>query len=279
MSLFDKLFKKSTPKAGDAKVGAPTASIAGAAGLSADIQMPDQYLPLWELQKNRQLLEVKIGTASRVYQSMILAIDIERGLLWLDDLFPQQLILDAGDDITLRHHRNGEQLLVRARVVALGSNYGAAGFAIELPEFAAYAPRRSAPRYAIGHQSPLSVKIRTLGQEPNFGTLQDISSGGLRLMVAGNLLPYLRHGALLPLCEVNLTEELQIRCKARICAFRMGRSPYRHTQVSVEFLDLEEEKREALTRFLYESQFRSTGEQELARPSGIQQDLKRFAAA
>lgn len=279
MSLFDKLFKKSAPKTGDAKVGAPTGTIFGEAGLSADIQVPDQYLPLWELQKNRQLLEVKISTASRVYQSMILAIDIERGLLWLDDLFPQQLILDAGDDITLRHHRNGEQLVIRAPVVALGSNYGAAGFAIELPEFAAYAPRRSAPRYAIGHQSPLSVKIRTLGQEPSFGTLQDISSGGLRLMVAGNLLPFLRHGALLPLCEVNLNEELQIRCKARICAFRMGRSPYRHTQVSVEFLDLEEEKREALTRFLYESQFRSTSEQELARTSGAQQDFKRFAAA
>lgn len=279
MSLFDKLFKKNARKSGEPNVAHPTEAIAGETGLSADVQIPDQYLPLWELQKNRQLLEVKIGTASRVYQSMILAIDIERGLLWLDDLFPQQLILDAGDDITLRHHRNGEQLVVRAPVVALGSNYGAVGFAIELPEFAVYTPRRSAPRYAIGHQSPLSVKIRTLGQEPSFGTLQDISSGGLRLMVAGNLLPYLRHGALLPLCEVSLNEDLQIRCKARICAFRMGRSPYRHTQVSVEFLDLEEEKREALTRFLFESQFRSTGEQELARPSGTQQDFKRFAAA
>lgn len=279
MSLFDKLFKKSTRKTGEATVGEPMNALSGDAGLSADIQVPDQYLPLWELQKTRQLLEIKIDAASRVYQSMILAIDIERGLLWLDDLFPQQLILDAGDDITLRHHRNGEQLVVRAPVVALGSNYGAVGFAIELPEFATYTPRRSAPRYAIGHQSPLSVKIRTLGQEPSFGTLQDISSGGLRLMVAGNLLPYLRHGALLPLCEVNLNEELQIRCKARICAFRMGRSPYRHTQISVEFLDLEEEKREALTRFLYQSQFRSAGEQELARPGTTQQDIKRFAAA
>lgn len=279
MSLFDKLFKKSTRKTGEATIGGPMNALSGDAGLSADIQVPDQYLPLWELQKTRQLLEIKIDAASRVYQSMILAIDIERGLLWLDDLFPQQLILDAGDDITLRHHRNGEQLVVRAPVVALGSNYGAVGFAIELPEFAIYTPRRSAPRYAIGHQSPLSVKIRTLGQEPSFGTLQDISSGGLRLMVAGNLLPYLRHGALLPLCEVNLNEELQIRCKARICAFRMGRSPYRHTQISVEFLDLEEEKREALTRFLYQSQFRSAGEQELTRPGATQQDIKRFAAA
>ncbi len=279
MSLFDKFFKKTGRNSSEKKISVPADSIGGEMGLSADIQIPDQYLPLWELQKNRQLLEIKIGTASRVYQSMILAIDIDRGLLWLDDLFPQQLILDAGDDITLRHHRNGEQLVVRAPVVALGSNYGAVGFAIELPEFAVYTPRRSAPRYAIGHQSPLSVKIRTLGQEPCFGTLQDISSGGLRLIVAGNLLPFLRHGAHLPLCEVNLTDELQIRCKARICAFRMGRSPYRHTQISIEFLDLEEEKRAALTRFLFESQFRNTSEPEFSRPGRVQQAPERFAAA
>lgn len=279
MSLFDKFFKKTGRNSSEKKNSAPADSIGGEMGLSADIQIPDQYLPLWELQKNRQLLEIKIGNASRVYQSMILAIDIDRGLLWLDDLFPQQLILDAGDDITLRHHRNGEQLVVRAPVVALGSNYGAVGFAIELPEFAVYTPRCSAPRYAIGHQSPLSVKIRTLGQEPCFGTLQDISSGGLRLIVAGNLLPFLRHGAHLPLCEVNLTDELQIRCKARICAFRMGRSPYRHTQISIEFLDLEEEKRAALTRFLFESQFRNTSEPEFSRPGRAQQAPERFAAA
>lgn len=277
MSLFDKLFKKNLRTAGNTPAYA--APGAGAAGLSSDTQVPDQYLPLWELQRSRQLLEVKIGSASRIYQSMILALDIERGLLWLDDLFPQQLILDEGDDITLRHHRNGEQLVIRAPILALGSNYGATGFAIELPAYAAYAPRRSSPRYAIGHQSPLSVKIRTLGQDPCFGTLQDISSGGLRIMVAGNLLPHLRHGAHLPLCEFSLGEELHIRCKARICAFRMGRSPYRHTQISIEFLDLEEEKRAALTRFLYESQFRTAGEREPARASRTQQELERFAAA
>lgn len=273
MSLFDKFFKKSSRKTSDAQ------GIAGQAGLSADIRIPDQYLPLWELQKTRQLLEVKIGSASRGYQSMILAVDIERGLLWLDDLFPQQFMLDEGDYITLRHHRNNEQLVVRAPVIALGADHGATGFAIELPEFAIYTPRRSSPRYAVGHQSLLSVKIRTLGQEPSYGTLQDISSGGLRLMVAGNLLAQLRHGALLPLCEVTLSDELQIRCRARVCAFRIGRSPYRHTQISLEFIDLEEGKRDALARFLYESRFPAAGAQELARASDLQRSAEQFAAA
>lgn len=252
MSFIDKLFKKGFRSLAST-AGSITAGAADGALLADSI--PDQYLPLWELQKQRQFLEVKIGHASRAYQSMILAIDIERGLLWLDDLFPQQHILDAGDEITLRHHRNSEQLVIRAPIVAMGSTYGASGFAILLPDFIYYTPRRSANRFAIGHQSPMSAKIRTRGQEPSFGTVQDISTGGLRLLVAGNLLPHLRHGALLPLCEVDVSDNLQIRCRARVCAFRMGRSPYRHTQVSVEFLDLDDGTRAALAQFLYEMQF------------------------
>lgn len=250
MSLFNKLFRKNPIKdlAKQADAGNDSTG-------NENLSIPSRYIALWELQKQRQQLEVKITGASRTYQSMILALDIERGLLWLDDLFPQQLILDVGDEISIRHHRNGEQLLIQATVVALGSTYGASGLAITLPDAVYYQPRRSSPRFTIGHQSPLSVKIRTLGQEPCFGTLQDISTGGLRLIVAGNLIPYLRHGALLPLCEVNVTDDLQIRCRARICAFRIGRSPYRHTQISIKFIDLEEETRDSLARFLQESDF------------------------
>jgi len=262
MSFLNKLFKKGArPSAPDAKP-----ANTGQEGAPPLNNVPEQYLPLADLQNQRQLLEVKITGASRVYQSMILAIDAERGLLWLDDLFPQQLLLDVGDEITLRHHRNGEQLVIRAPIVAMGSTYDASGFAITLPEFVYYMPRRSSPRYIIGHQSPLSVKIRTLGQEPSYGTLQDISTGGLRLIVAGNMLPYLRHGALLPMCEVDISDELQIRCRARICAFRIGRSPYRHTQISIEFIDMEEETRTALARFLRESQLRYS---ELYAPQSI----------
>jgi c-di-GMP-binding flagellar brake protein YcgR len=255
MSFLDKLFRKAARSSEPAK----TSAKAGQEDASPVNNIPERYLPLAELHKQRQLLEIKITGTSRVYQSMILAIDVERCLLWLDDLFPQQLLLDAGDEITLRHHRNGEQLVIRAPIVAMGSTYDALGFAIALPEFVYYMPRRSSPRFIVGHQSPLSVKIRTLGQEPSYGTLQDISTGGLRLIVAGNMLPYLRHGALLPVCEVDISDELQIRCRARICAFRIGRSPYRHTQISVEFIDMEEETRAALARFLRESQFSHSG--------------------
>ena len=97
MSFLDKLFKKGFRQSTPAKITGSNLLITDQDNLSLASRIPDHYLPLWELQKQRQLLEVKIGSASRVYQSMILAIDIERGLLWLDDLFPQQHMLDAGD--------------------------------------------------------------------------------------------------------------------------------------------------------------------------------------
>lgn len=248
MLFLEKLFKKRLPQA---VVAAPDSD----AKAISQLATPEEYQSLRYLQNQRQLLEVKITGSTRSYQSMIVAIDLERGLLWLDDLFPQQRVLDPGDELCIRHHRNTEELVIHAPIVALGSSYGTSGIAVVLPNFAYYQPRRRFPRYKVGHQSPLSVKIRPLGQEPSYGTLQDISVGGMRLMVAGNLLSQLRHDAVMPLCEINLTEDLQIRCRARICAFRVGRTPYRHTQISIEFIDLLEEKRIALGRFLCQQQF------------------------
>lgn len=246
MSFLKKLFRKTTVKDTLKDTPAPSTLLTNLALAS---QIPERYLPLWDLQKKRQLLEVRLGSANRLYQTMIIALDIERGLLWLDDLFPQQLLVEAGDKITLRHHRNGEQLVIEARVLALGKQYGASGLAIVLPETLNYTPRRAAPRYALTEQDSVIVKIRTLGQEPCFGSLQDISTGGLRLQVPGNILAQLRHGALIPLCEVNLDKGLQLRCRARVCAFKINRAPFRSTHISLEFVDLDADKKQQLKQF------------------------------
>jgi len=248
MSFLKNLFTKSATKTAAKTID--TGSAVKDSSMTLASNVPAQYLPLWNLYKQRQLLEVKLNGTSRLYQSMIIALDIERGLLWLDDLFPQQLLVEVGDEITLRHHRNGEHLVIRANVVALGANFGATGLAIMLPDNATYTPRRSAPRFSVNNDSPLMVKIRTLGQEPCYGTLQDISTGGIRVNVAGNLLGQLRHGAILPLCEVVLDDGFQLRCRAKVCAFRMNRSPYRNTQISIEFIDLADNKRAELNHFL-----------------------------
>ena len=250
MSFLDKFFKKGSSPAAPSKTSDAKPAEAGNETPSPTNPIPPQYLPLAELQKQRQLLEVRITGASRVYQSMILAIDAERGLLWLDDLFPQQLLLDTGDEITLRHHRNGEQLSFSSPILAWGSNYGANGLAIILPDHLLYTPRRQFRRADMGDKPSLSLKLRAIGQDISYGSVLDISSGGLRASVPGNMLGQLRHGALLPLCEFTLSDELTIRCSARVRSFRLLRTPHRHTQVSIEFIDLPVERAQQLQQFI-----------------------------
>lgn len=205
---------------------------------------------LEQLQAQRQLLEIVPQGSQRSYQTMIVAIDAERGLLWLDDLFPPQRLLEIGDQITLRHHRNGELLTITTPIVAWGSDFGAGGMAVILPDEAVYHPRRAHLRFELGERLTLTGKIRTLGQEPVYGTIEDLSSGGLRILVAGNLLSQIHHGAILPLCEVSLSRELHIRCRARVRAFRMCRSPYRGTRISLEFVDLAQSRQLQVEQFI-----------------------------
>src|SRR5690606_14888754 len=122
----------------------PTASANKFSQASADQE--HSYAALVQLQESRQLLEVIPAGATRSYQSMIIAIDVERNLVWLDDLFPNQHILETGDEITVRHHRNGEVLTFTTPVIAWGSSFGASGLAVILPEEADYKPKRTTPR-------------------------------------------------------------------------------------------------------------------------------------
>ena len=241
MQLLKRLFKKDQSTASGAE--------AATASLSLASHIPEQYLAIWQLHKKRQLLEVKIQGSSRAYQSMILALDIERGLIWLDDLFPQQLLLETGDEVCIRHHRQGEQLIIRGPVIALGADYGASGFALVLPEHSGYLPRRASQRYSIQGEAPTLIKLRSLGQEPCVGSLQDISAGGLKVNVPGNLLGQLSHGATLPLLEFKLGD-LHIRCRAKVCALRICRALQRCTQLSLAFADMPEQTQTSLRKLL-----------------------------
>ncbi len=255
-SVWQKLSgKSSTAKLAAAKPELPKPATLTLASVSAITKaskdsIPHQYLPLLQLLNQRQLIEVKVEGSSLSYQTLILAIDIERGLLWLDDLFPNQHVLEIGNQISLRHHRNGEQLSFSSPILAWGSNYGANGLAIMLPDHLSYSPRRQLRRADMSNKPSLSLKIRAIGQDITYGSVLDISSGGLRASVPGNMLGQLRHGALLPLCEFTLSDELTIRCSARVRSFRLLRTPHRHTQVSIEFIDLPAERVQQLQQFI-----------------------------
>lgn len=199
-----------------------------------------QYLELEQLCSQRQLLKVAVTGYSGSYQSMILAIDQGRGLIWLDDLFPSQRYLLAGDELEISHHRNGELISFIAPILALGPRFGTNGIALPLPtETPHYRPRRQWPRLELDSRLALSATLAIAGRDPIQARVLNISAGGLRLALAGNWLDHFRHGELLPLCELTPLAGIKIRCRARVCAFNISHNPRRQTEVSLAFRNLD----------------------------------------
>jgi c-di-GMP-binding flagellar brake protein YcgR len=199
----------------------------------------DAPAPIRELLARRQLVKVSVTNDPGTYQSLILAIDTRRRLLWLDDLFPYRVRLRPGDELEVSHHRDGEVLAFRATVVALGEHCGVTGLALTLPEAVHYRPRRQWPRLTLPSQPRVPVVLSLPEAGSQYGQILNISAGGLRATVPGNWRHHLRHGEEIPLCDFTLAPGLTVRCRARVCAYQILHRPWRQTHISMAFADLQ----------------------------------------
>lgn len=210
-----------------------------------------------ELHASGQLITVTRANDPISYQSLILAIDPQRRLLWLDDLFPAQPYVQAGDTLEVSHHHNGEVLIFRTTVIALGKDCDVDGLALSLPNAVHYRPRRQWPRLTLAQRSPVPVILSLPGAGAQYGQLLDISAGGARVTVPGNWRAQLRPGDLLPLCQFTLAPGLTVRCRARVCAHQSHHRPWRQTHISLAFTDLSSAVSEDVQRFVL-SRLRAT---------------------
>ncbi len=234
-----------------------TGQLTGALPESLNLaELSQRYAPLIRLQAKRQLLEVSTLDLSHgrqnVYQSIILDINLQGRYLLLDDLFPDvgEDVIKLGDMLTIRHHRQGRLLSFSSRVIHISYSHGAPCYAVELPEEVGYRQRRLYPRMALGNQTPLTVRLKSPWKTPWFATAHNLSAGGMRLSVGGNILEQLNRGSIMPACEFSLGNDLTVSCQARIKGFKFIGRPYRHTQISVEFLDLNPQRRLQVQQYI-----------------------------
>lgn len=216
---------------------------------------PAQFATTYEsVHRLRPLLEHKrlltVELAGQEYQSLLLAMDIERGLIWLDELFPRVRALETGDRLHVSYHHNGQAIRFSAPVAGWGSPAGVNGIALPLPQEVYSGPRRRWPRLEVFGWHPISARLAIPGRAPVSGEVLNLSAGGLRLGVTGDWRPFLRRGELLPLCEFTAAPGLRIRCRARVCAFNISQRPWRQTRVSLAFVDLQPELQQSLVRFV-----------------------------
>lgn len=225
-----------------------------------------QYAPLLELQGRRQLIEVLIDDSDRSaqsihqieagsmrsYQSLIMAIDTESGELVLDELFPACVHLVLGQNAIFRRCQGNHMLQFEMQLKARHENIhdGQTSLVFTLPKQLQFQPRRKQPRLIIDKSQPLTVNLQSPIFEPWFATAQNISAGGMRLTVGGNITDQLVPGSVLRQCEFKFSRDFQIRCQARVIGFRFSRTPYRHTQVSLEFINLPARQQLQLTQLI-----------------------------
>lgn len=205
--------------------------------------------PLEELAAQRQFVEVYFEGSHRAYQSLILSIDQERGIIWFDDLFPQQKMLEPGSQLEFCY-RTGERILnFQARVIACGEKFGVKGFAISCPQNLGWRFRRKHQRLELYGASSLSVKIRAFNDDARYGSIENLSAGGMCILLAGSLEQSFHHGDEIPLCEFML-ENTRVQTSARVRGLTPNRTPYRGTRIHLEFLTLSLDKQAKIDAFI-----------------------------
>ncbi len=199
----------------------------------------DHLAPLYGLQQERKLLDVICQRTGVRFQSLILAIDLDNNWLELDELFPfaGAGIHWPGDQFTVQYHRGGEILSFAVALVRVASGTTPLYY-FTLPDTIETLQRRKNLRIGLSKQHPLAVKLLSPMGERWHSTAQNLSAGGMRLVVGGNLVDQLQRDTLLRSCEFSFNDDFQVRCEAQVKSFRFNRKPFRQTEVSIEFVSL-----------------------------------------
>lgn len=199
----------------------------------------NRYAALFALQEQKQFIEVKCESSGKVYQSLILAIDLVNGHLQIDELFPHVTNdYQVGDMLTVRHHYRGQLLSFTTPLLATEFSSEGSIYTLKLPPAAVYRQRRRNTRINLSQQQPLTVQMQSPWRSPWYAIARNLSTGGMRFTVGGNVMEQLQPGGLIPLCEFKFGPDITIRCQGIVRSFRFNRRPYRHTEISMEFTDM-----------------------------------------
>lgn len=215
------------------------------------LEQVNQYAPLIRLQDERKLIEVIIPGHMDSFQSMIVGVDLYNQQLILDDLTPKLQNREAliGESVVLRHQHKQQMLNISSDVLSWDGESQC--FHLKLPEIVHYQPRRQTPRLFLSGKTPLSATIDPIYGAPWYASVSNISTGGMRILVMGDLRNQLHKHKPLKKCDINLNNNSPlISCRGRVKSFSYQGRPYRHTEISISFESISDEYLDALDEFI-----------------------------
>ena len=212
--------------------------------------LANHYQSLLDLQNTRQLLEVLLPNVKNSFQSMIIDIDLAKGCFSLDAFSPQ---LEDPEQITnqhiiIRHTKDWQVLEIQSRILTWNPEQDC--YQLLLPEWVDYQPRRNQQRLLLSQDNILNVTINPLYGAPWYATVKDISLGGMRVNLSGDLRSHLHRDKILPKCQIILDSHMTIVARGEVKSFSYISKPYRHTEISIEFEGMSHKHLSDLKHFL-----------------------------
>jgi c-di-GMP-binding flagellar brake protein YcgR len=210
----------------------------------------NRYVSLIRLQDQRQLIEIISTDFIDSFQSIIIGVDLYHQQLIIDELSPRIQNPEAlvGRKLTIRHQQNRQMINIDVDVVSWSEETHC--LHLSLPEDIGYKPRRQDYRMELLAESPINALVAPLYGAPWHSTLTNISLGGMRIIVSGDLRPELDKHKPLKKCTFTLPSGSTITCSGHVKSFSFIGRPYRRTEISIEFDNLIDDHKFELQHFI-----------------------------
>ncbi len=199
------------------------------------INRPDPILHLLqEHKKKHTLIYLSFNDhRKKLYQSIIIDIDKHRHSLHIDDIFPREVKIEAGQEVTIslrdaKHHWQNFQ----TTVINTGTDKLLFGHELELPEYIVGEQRRESYRLHIEGDCYWNSQ----GYRQHHSEIQNISATGVQLTLGRFYQDQLEAGQLLHDCQLQIPG-LDIGCNLRIA--RVLGQAYVHQDLRAPITDEE----------------------------------------
>lgn len=169
---------------------------------------------LEHVQTSRALLSIKVPTAAKIYNSMIMEIDAEHRWISIDELHPEEghKLFLAQRKLTVFGVYDGVDIRFDATLLEAGQQSELNFYKIRFPATLKYFQRRSSYRVRLLRSSAIPVILMFGPGDYAKGDLYNISTGGMGIKFTRNIPRTPNPGQLIPECEIRFPDGEKFIC-------------------------------------------------------------------
>lgn len=170
---------------------------------------------LEHVQSSRALLSVKVPTAPKTYNSMIMEIDAEHRWISIDELHPEEghTLFMAQRKLTVFGIYDGVDIRFDAALLEAGKQADLNFYRIRFPAALKYFQRRASYRVRLLRSSAIPVILMFAPGDYAKGELYNISSGGMGIKFNRAVPRAPLPGQLIPECEIRFPDGEKFICE------------------------------------------------------------------